>query len=69
MSTGVLANLIGPDGIIILVVLVVVLLFGGSKLPKLARGLGAASHEFKKGVESGETEETSAETDKERGRS
>ena len=69
MSTGVLANLIGPDGIIILVVLVVVLLFGGSKLPKLARGLGAASHEFKKGVESGDAEETSAETDKERGRS
>jgi len=61
----VLANLIGPDGIIILVVLVVVLLFGGSKLPKLARGLGAASHEFRKGMESGESDDSGAGADKE----
>ena len=51
MSTGVLANIVGPDGIIILVVVIVVLLFGGNKLPKLARGLGSASHEFRKGLE------------------
>jgi sec-independent protein translocase protein TatA len=52
--TDVLANIVGPDGLIIIVVLVIVLLFGGSKLPKLARGLGSASHEFRKGLEEGD---------------
>jgi sec-independent protein translocase protein TatA len=52
--TALLANIVGPDGLIILVVLVIVLLFGGSKLPKLARGLGSASHEFRKGLEEGD---------------
>jgi sec-independent protein translocase protein TatA len=50
------ADIIGPDLIIVIVVGVVVLLFGGSKLPKLARGLGSASHEFKKGLEEGSNE-------------
>ncbi len=54
MSAGVLADLFGPDGLIVIAVLVVVLLFGGSQLPKLARGLGSASHEFKKGMEHGD---------------
>ena len=48
------ANILGPDLAIVLVVLV--LLFGGSQLPKLARSLGSASHEFKKGAEEGHTE-------------
>ncbi len=48
-----LADILGPDLIIVIVVAVIVLLFGGSKLPKLARGLGSASHEFKKGLEEG----------------
>lgn len=37
--------------IIILVILLV--LFGGSKLPKLARSLGQAQKEFKAGVDEG----------------
>jgi len=41
----------GPDGLIIIVVLAVVVLFGGSKLPQLARSLGGASHEFKSASE------------------
>src|SRR5262245_14285415 len=49
-----LANILGPDGVIVLVVIVVVLLFGGTQLPKLARGLGEASHEFKRGRKEGE---------------
>jgi sec-independent protein translocase protein TatA len=52
--TNLLGNIVGPDGLIIIIVLVVVLLFGGNKLPKLARGLGSASHEFRKGMEEGE---------------
>jgi sec-independent protein translocase protein TatA len=38
----------GPELIIILVVILV--LFGGSKLPQLARSLGRAQGEFKKGL-------------------
>ena len=38
----------GPELIIILVVVLV--LFGGSQLPKLARNLGKAQKEFKDGV-------------------
>lgn len=56
MPTGVLADIFGPDGLIVLAVIVVVLLFGGSQLPKLARGLGSASHEFRKGMEHGDTD-------------
>jgi sec-independent protein translocase protein TatA len=54
MSTGLIAQLIGPDGIIIVAVLAIVLLFGGAKVPKLARGLGSASHEFRKGLSEGQ---------------
>jgi sec-independent protein translocase protein TatA len=40
-----------PELIIILVV--VLLLFGSTRLPKLARSLGEASKEFKKGHDEG----------------
>ena len=42
-------NLGGPE--ILLVVLVVLLLFGSSQLPKLARSLGQASKELRKGID------------------
>ncbi len=38
---------------LIIVLLVVLLLFGSTKLPKLARSIGEASKEFKKGVNEG----------------
>ncbi|NNN15456.1 MAG: twin-arginine translocase TatA/TatE family subunit [Acidimicrobiaceae bacterium] len=41
----------GADPIILIVV--IVLLFGAKKLPQLARSLGSASSEFKKGIEEG----------------
>jgi sec-independent protein translocase protein TatA len=41
---------IGPTELII-VLLIVLLLFGGAKLPKLARSLGQAQKEFKSGLE------------------
>jgi sec-independent protein translocase protein TatA len=44
---------IGPAEIVI-VLLVIVLLFGGAKLPKLARSLGSAKGEFEKGLKEGE---------------
>ncbi|MEW6152777.1 MAG: twin-arginine translocase TatA/TatE family subunit [Actinomycetota bacterium] len=43
---------IGAPELIILLV-VILLLFGSTKLPKLARSVGQASKEFKKGVSEG----------------
>ena len=45
----------GPEWIV--VIIVVLVLFGGSQLPKLARGLGSAQKEFKKGLEDGAAED------------
>lgn len=43
-----LAEIIGPD---ILIVLVIIgLLFGSARLPKLARSLGSAKSEFERGL-------------------
>ena len=50
----------GPELIIILIV--ILLLFGGAKLPKLARSLGQAQNEFKRGLKEGS--EADAEHDK-----
>jgi len=46
-----IAALEGTDLWILLAVVLV--LFGGSQLPKLARSIGSASSEFKKGIEEG----------------
>lgn len=44
-------NLGAPELLIILVI--VLLIFGGAKLPKLAKSLGQAQKEFKDGVADG----------------
>jgi sec-independent protein translocase protein TatA len=41
---------LGPTELLI-VLAIALLLFGGAKLPKLARSMGEASREFKKGIE------------------
>ena len=45
----------GSEWIIIL--LVILLLFGGKKIPELARSLGKAKSEFKKGLSEGAKED------------
>ena len=45
-----LLGIIGPWQIV-LIVLVVLLMFGGKKIPELMRGLGKGITEFKKGKE------------------
>jgi sec-independent protein translocase protein TatA len=42
----------GPEWIIVLVI--VLLIFGGSQLPKLAKNLGKAQKEFKDGLAEGQ---------------
>ena len=52
---------VGPTELLVLLVILLVL-FGGSKVPKLARSLGQAQREFRSGLEAGkaETEESSS---------
>jgi sec-independent protein translocase protein TatA len=45
-----IASIAGPDSLIILLVVVVVL-FGSTQLPKLARSIGQAKTELKRGSE------------------
>ncbi len=52
-----LAFLEGPDLLIVLAIVVV--LFGGSKLPQLARSLGEAKKELDKGMHDGPVGEPS----------
>ena len=47
-------NLGVPELLIILAV--VLLIFGSTRLPKLARSMGQASREFKKGLDEGDAE-------------
>ena len=57
------AFLDSPQEIIILVVVLVVL-FGGSQIPKLAKNLGKAQNEFKAGLSEGQKEAEQERTEK-----
>ena len=47
---------------ILIVVLLVLVLFGGSQIPKLAKNLGQAQKEFKKGLEQGAKDDEGTST-------
>ncbi len=49
---------------IIIIVLVIVLLFGGRKIPELMRGIGKGVKEFKEGINEGEDKNTKSDTEK-----
>lgn len=51
-------EIFGVDGIIVLIVVLVVL-FGGAAIPKFARSLGSAKTEFEKGLKESHASETS----------
>jgi Sec-independent protein translocase protein TatA len=54
-----IGEIFGVDGVIVAIVLVV-LLFGGAAIPKLARNLGSAKNEFEKGLQPGKREALTA---------
>ncbi len=58
-SSLMLAEIIGPDLLIVLAI--VALLFGSTRLPKLARSLGSAKAEFEKGISEGTKTTSSSE--------
>jgi sec-independent protein translocase protein TatA len=54
-----LAEIFGPD-LIVVIVIVAVLLVGGSQIPKLARSLGSAKSEFEQGMKEGKAQSASS---------
>ena len=50
----------GPELIIVLVVVLV--LFGGAQLPKLAKNLGSAQKEFKKAMDEGKSDDSPSDS-------
>jgi sec-independent protein translocase protein TatA len=57
-----LGDIFGPD-LIVVVIIVAVLIFGGSAIPKLARNLGSAKTEFEKGIKDGKNSGNTQATD------
>jgi sec-independent protein translocase protein TatA len=55
-----LGEIIGPD--LIIIALIVLVLFGSSQLPKLARSLGTAKREFEKGLGGSHAADDTADT-------
>ena len=58
-----------PSGMqLLLIVLIVLILFGGKKIPELAKGLGSGIRNFKKAIKEDDNEEVAenkpTETDK-----
>jgi len=52
--------IIGTEWIVVLVVAALLLLFGGSKLPQLAKALGQSKKAFKDGLDEGESAGTNS---------
>ncbi len=55
----ILGEIFGPD-LLIVIIVIAVLLFGGAAIPKLARNLGSAKTEFEKGLKDSKTTKTDA---------
>ena len=48
-------EIFGPD-LLIVIIIIAIVIFGGAAIPKLARSLGSAKSEFEKGIKSGASE-------------
>lgn len=49
-------------GELLIILIIILLVFGGAKLPKLARSLGQAQKEFKDGVAEGASDDEDEKT-------
>jgi sec-independent protein translocase protein TatA len=67
MNPNMLLFSLGPMEIILLLA-VVVLLFGGRKIPELMKGIGQGMKEFKKATRTGNEDEAPAARDDEKGK-
>lgn len=47
---------------LMIIAVVILVLFGGAQLPKLAKNLGSAQRELKKAMEDGKTDEKSTDS-------
>lgn len=63
MESLVILGMIGPTELIV-IVLIVVLLFGGRKIPELMKGIGQGMKEFKKAARTEEPETKSTGSEK-----
>jgi sec-independent protein translocase protein TatA len=54
---------LGPQELL-LIVLVIFLLFGATRLPQLAKALGQSKKAFREGIEEGEREDTTKKPEK-----
>ena len=57
-----LGEIFGPD-LLIVVIVVAVLIFGGAAIPKLARNLGSAKTEFEKGLKTAKAADATKASD------
>jgi sec-independent protein translocase protein TatA len=59
----VLAGILGPLGLpeLIIILVIVLLLFGSTKIPQIMRGMGQGIGEFKKGMKEGDKEDPKPE--------
>ena len=63
MNLFVIAGFIGPQEIVIFLI-IVLLLFGGRKIPELMKGLGKGMQEFKKATKEESKEESKSDPEK-----
>ncbi|HOP12407.1 twin-arginine translocase TatA/TatE family subunit [Lentimicrobium sp.] len=63
MMTQILLGVIGPWQVVIILA-IVLLLFGGKKIPELMKGLGKGIKEFKDGMSGEDAEENKKKDDK-----
>ena len=64
MNLFVILGMVGPWQIVIIAI-IVLLLFGGKKIPELMKGIGRGVKEFKEGINPDEVKEKEEKKDKE----